>query len=381
MDMVVEKIVHGGWGLCRNDGVVLVPFAVPGDILDVSFGESSGGVAFGWIKEIVKPSTFRRMSACPVFGKCGGCDFDNMSYDCEIEVKRKVLEEDLLRIAGVGSIELERTLVPSSEYGYRNHAQFKVRGSVGFFMRRSQEVVPLPEQGCLLLDPAINDYYNKHIRFRDLPDGGFRVRSNERGAVFQKGLPGEKPDRHINFFRKGLRFRVGIDDFFQVNRFVIDGWLARIVRYLEPRPSDRVLDLYCGSGLISLCIASRVQSVTGIELNGRAVANALFNAKENNIMNARFLRTDAGSKSAIPAADKVIVDPPRSGLTHHLISNIVRMRPAVVVYASCDTATFARDIRRFAEEGYILERMTPVDMFPRTRHLEVVSRIIRDEGP
>ncbi len=380
MEMTVEKIVHGGLGLCRiRGGVVLVPYAVPGDVVEVSFNEGGGGVSFGWIREVRNPSPSRRQSDCPVFGICGGCDFDNMSYECEIKVKEEVLEEDLGRIAGIRNPVIDRTIVSQNEYGYRNHAQFKVKGAAGFFMKQSHEVVPLPVQGCLLLDPVINAYFNSRVRSKILHPGGFRIRSNNRGEVFQKGIPGIVPDGFATYYPKDLRLRVGIDDFFQVNRFTIDGWLDQITRYLEPERSDKVFDLYCGSGLISLYIARFVRSVSGIELNRRAVQNAFYNARANGIENVAFYRADAGGDSVFKMpADKVVVDPPRTGLTSRLVSGITSMRPSVVVYASCDTATFARDIRLFTEEGYVLDRVTPVDMFPRTRHSEVVARIVED---
>ncbi len=379
MEMTVEKIVHGGWGLCRvNDRVFLVPFAVPGDVVDVSFGEPAKGVTVGWIRKVLQPSPFRKQSLCPVFGICGGCDFDNMSYECEIEAKKEMLREDLRRIGGIGDDAIGKTLPSQSEYRYRNNAQFKAAGQTdaGFFMKRSHEVVPLPEQGCLLLDPVINEFFKRHIQGKALPDGGFRIRSNERGEIFQKGVPGIKPDSCASFYRKGFRFEVGIDDFFQVNRFVIDAWLDLIVGYLEPGLSDWVADIYCGSGLISLYVAGLVHCITGIELNGRAVNNARRNALENGIRKAKFIRADAGKGISGMSAGKVIVDPPRAGLTGRLIADIAEMRPAVVVYASCDTAAFARDVRLFRENGFVLDEVTLVDMFPRTRHMEVVSRLV-----
>jgi len=383
MEMTVEKIVHGGWGLCRiKNRVVLIPFAVPGDVVDVSFDERTEGVTFGWIREVLAPSPCRKQSKCPVFGVCGGCDFDNMSYECEIMAKEGVLREDLGRIAGIRNPAIGKSLRSQSEYGYRNHAQFKAAGTdaAGFFMKRSHEVVPLPEQGCLLLDPVIKEYFKDGVRGSTFPYGGFRIRSNERGEIFQKGVPGIEPDVFATFYRKGLKLRVGIDDFFQVNRFIIDSWLDLIVRYLEPGHSDRVVDLYCGSGLISLYVAGLVYSITGIEINGRAVQNARYNARENGIEKVKFIRADAG-KGVISgiAADKIIVDPPRTGLTTRLVAGIAETGPSVVVYASCDTATFARDVRLFREKGYVLDEVKLVDMFPRTKHSEVVARIVMDK--
>jgi 23S rRNA (uracil1939-C5)-methyltransferase len=173
-----------------------------------------------------------------------------------------------------------------------------------------------------------------------------------------------------------MAFRVGFVAFFQVNSAVVGAWLKAVNKALDPQEGDTVLDLCSGCGLISLFIARKVKQVIGIEIVGRAVENARYNAAVNGIGNVTFTRKDAsrGIKTAVPGA-KVIVDPPRAGLSYTLIDDIIRIKPPCVVYISCNTATFARDVRRFMEGGYRLAEMTMVDMFPRTKHLEVVARI------
>jgi len=404
MEIVIEKIVHGGYGLGRkNNKIVLVPFSVPGDILDIecTLPENISEVvvkddrarrsctpeapmprapmSFGWIKEIVKPSPHRVRSECPVFGICGGCDFDNMEYDFELEVKRAVLTEDLQRIAKISEVAIEKTIKSEKEYGYRNHAKFKVdtQGALGFFMKKSHEVVPLPEKGCLLLNSSINKYVNELRGSIVFEKGGFRIRSNVQGKIFQKGIPGREGDRYCFHYVSGLTFRTGIDDFFQVNTRVLDKWVKLISNYLEPEKNDRVIELYCGSGLISLSLAPMVKSITGIELNRSAVKNADYNARLNGINNVSFLKADAArGLDASVAADKIIVDPPRTGLTQEAIRKIVSLRPVLIVYASCDTATFSRDVHLLKRSGYLLEKVSFIDMFPKTCHSEVIARIV-----
>lgn len=377
----IEKIVNGGYGIARIEGrTCLVPFSVPGDILDVECGEGQDAI-FGWIKEIVRPSSYRRLSDCPVFMRCGGCDFDHMKYTLEIEVKKGILLEDLSRIAKAVDPE-KLDLLFDREYGYRNHAQFKVdkHGNVGFFEKKSHAVVSLPEKGCLLLRMEINDYVARMIeRVRkeiSFPRGGFRVRVNEAGIISQKGIPGIPSDSHCYHSASGLRLRTNIDDFFQINSFLIGSWLNRIVNYLQPKSGDVVADVFCGSGIISLTIARKVRSVLGIELNKNAVINARYNARENGIENVRFvhLRADKGI-GELSGGEKIVINPPRAGLSPGLIADITQLTPDVVVYASCDTATFSRDVKMFHERGYRLREVTLVDMFPRTTHIEVVSRL------
>jgi 23S rRNA (uracil1939-C5)-methyltransferase len=378
MRVEIEKIVHGGYGIARSGGrTLLIPFSVPGDLLDIECGEGLDR-NFGWIKQVVRPSHRRRESACPVFTICGGCDFDHMDYRLELEVKRGIVLEDLARIGGIepkAGIEA----VASDEYGYRNHAQFKVdsSGRVGFFEKKSHSVVPLPEMGCLLLQKEINDCVNgirKSVQFRR---GGFRIRADGSGNVYTKGVPGREDDDYYRSAIGGLRFRTNIDDFFQVNTLLIERWLELIRSFVQPSCSDMLTDLYCGSGVISLHLAPYVKSVTGIELNPNAVDNALFNAKTNGISNVRFIRSTAqGGIRKLHAGGKIVVDPPRSGLGSAFVEGICRLKPRAVVYVSCDTATFARDLNAFRERGYELSEIRLVDMFPRTRHIELVSRIL-----
>jgi 23S rRNA (uracil1939-C5)-methyltransferase len=228
-----------------------------------------------------------------------------------------------------------------------------------------------------LLQKVINNYIRgiqNKIKFRQ---GGFRIRSNRDGNIYKKGIPGIEDDKFCYYSVDNLKFRLNIDDFFQVNNFVVWKWVRSIRRYLEPGPDDHIADLFCGSGLIALSLARRVKTVTGIDLNPNAVKNARYNAELNGISNTIFIRAKAESGfERIKYMDKVIVDPPRSGIQNTLITRIIGRRPRIVVYASCDSSTFARDVAEFKRGGYIVESVSLIDMFPRTKHTEVVARLV-----
>lgn len=380
MRVKIEKIIHGGFGLVRTgQGTILVPFGVPGDTVDVECTPDEG-VSLGWIKKVRVPSPHRRPPCCPVFGICGGCDFDNMEYSFELEVKKDILTEDLGRVGGIEAAPIEETIV-SPDKGYRNHAQFKVdsHGNVGFFAKRSHEVVLLPREGCRLLQEDINSFVAQVRDTCCLEQGGFRVRADTDGNVYHKGIPPYRDHTDCYYSVKGIRFRIGIDDFFQVNSRVVARWLEKIISYLALHPDEEVLDLFCGAGLITLHIARHVASVTGVEINRNAVSNARGNAELNDVTNVRFVRASAvnGVRCA-PDAKKIVLDPPRAGLGEALVEKIALREPEVVVYASCDTATFSRDVRYFSGHGYTLQKVSLIDMFPRTQHIEVVARLVRE---
>jgi len=383
MEVEIEKIVHGGYGFARlAQGICLVPFAVPGDILDIECSPEDE-VAFGWIKKIIRPSLYRKPSLCPVFGLCGGCDFDNMDYEYELNVKKNILIEDLTRLAEVTRVPdgmpVERVIY-SMEYGYRNRAGFKVdsKGNIGFFRKKSHEVVPLPDNGCKLLQGEINGYVSEIRNKKKFKEGGFRIRADTKGNIYRKGVPDIEDDKFCYCYIKGIKFRINIDDFFQVNNFLTGKWVSQIELYLQPEKNDVIADLFCGSGLIALNLAKNVKSIIGIELNKNAVRSACYNADWNNIQNVSFVRGKAEQGiSSISNVNKIILDPPRFGLQKSLITAIVKLSARVIVYASCDTATFSRDVKEFIKTGYLLEKITLVDMFPRTKHSEVVARIVK----
>ena len=390
-EVYIDRIVNGGYGMANSEGrVVLVPFAVPGDFLKLKPMPSERGSGkrepFREIETIVKPSSMRVAPQCPVFGMCGGCDFDHIPYQYELEVKKGILLEDLQRI-GNFSFEKDIEIHPSpSEYGYRNHAQVKVNalGKMGFFKKRSHEIVPLPSQGCLLLRKAINEFVLEIETFQPLREGSIRIRANGEEQVFCRGVPDRDDDEYAYYNVADLRFRIGVDDFFQVNSYLNERWIELIKNYVDPCPDDVICDLFCGSGLIALSLAQFSLKATGIEGNGSGVRNARYNASLNGVHNAEFVLGDLTTQTDVSrcvtggqGCIKVVVDPPRTGLDRRLIESITKLEPAVVVYASCNSATLARDVKEFIARGYSPEAISMIDMFPRTRHIETVSRFVK----
>jgi tRNA/tmRNA/rRNA uracil-C5-methylase (TrmA/RlmC/RlmD family) len=387
----IDRIVNGGYGLGKLDGrVLLVPFSVPGDRVRVKplrrdqCREQTG--LFYEIEEVVKPSPMRVKPTCPVFGVCGGCDFDHITYRFELETKRRVFVEDVRRIGGYRVEKQPEIIASLSEYRYRNHAQVKTdeQGRFGFFKKKSHEIVPLPSKGCLLLQKTLNRFVLGIQRGGPLKAGSVRFRSNGEGQIFCKGAPCRDDDVYA-YYRVGDReFRIGIDDFFQVNGYLNERWIDLVKNSVCPDPGDVVYDLFCGSGLIALSLAPFSKHVIGIEANGSAVRNAVFNASQNGVENVEFLCHDLTTQTELSrwkvqkqGRVKVVVDPPRTGLEPVLIDAIAGIEPDLLVYASCNSATFSRDLKELVERGYNPEAITIIDMFPRTRHIETVARFVK----
>jgi len=378
----VEKIVNGGFGLARTkNGVCLIPYAVPGDLLQVECSDHINP-RFCWIKKIEKPSNHRIESNCPSFTACGGCDFQSMEYRYELEMKKGIVIEDMKRISKIKLDNVE--VIHSKPDYYRNNAQFKTdeNGNVGFFRKKSNEVVPLPEKsnGCLIIDQKINTFVRKLRKAVKFKKGSFRVRSNREGIIYKKGIPGIEDDSYCFYNALDMKFRIGIDDFFQVNNYLYEDWLKIVIDYIDPVDRDLVVDLFAGSGFISIPVAKKAGRVFGMEINGSAVKNAKYNAKINNVDNIIFKRVDVNRgfyfKDKI---DKVVVDPPRLGMSRLLIDEITERAPEIIVYVSCNSSTFSRDVGLLYKKGYSIDKITVVDLFPRTAHVEVIARLLKGD--
>jgi tRNA/tmRNA/rRNA uracil-C5-methylase (TrmA/RlmC/RlmD family) len=390
MQVYIEKIVHGGYGFGRIDNsVVLVTYAAPGDVLEVRLQhngqEGARNPLFADIQAIVEPSPLRRSPSCPVFGLCGGCDYDHLPYERELSIKVEVLQEDLFRIAGLEDAPIGKPVPSSSEYGYRNNAQIKVgrSGEPGFFMKRSYRVIPFPVEGCLLLDGPLNALLQHIMSLKLRVGSGMKLRSNAEGEVFSRGVPGRSDDAFVYDRVGNIALRYGVHDFFQVNKLMRERWVELVEHHLEPEPGDRLVDLYCGSGLIALYLAKSVRAVSGVEGNGSSVRNAVFNAGLNDLGNVSFHIRDLtrveGLADLIPRGRgdlKLVVDPPRTGLGRRAVDAVSTLAPERIVYASCNSATLSRDIALLGERGYEVSRVDPIDMFPRTHHLETVTTLM-----
>ena len=428
-----------GLGVARIDGqVVFVHNAVRGEICTVRILKVLKHNAFARVEEILERSPARREPDCPHYPACGGCDFRHLSYEEELEAKRQRVEDALRRVGGA-DIAVEEILGAEQVDGYRNKSQFPISpdGHAGFYRARSHQVVPALD--CRLQAPQANAaaaVVEGYMREFDVPaydetahKGLLRhiyVRTDHLGqslvCLVANGerLPHEEglvrrirtacPDAvgvalntntektnvvlggaYRTLWGKdtltdtlcGLKFRLSIPSFYQVNRAQAERLYGKAVEFAGLTGQETVLDLYCGAGTITLSMAAHAARVIGAEIVPEAIENAQENARLNGVTNAEFFCGDAGAVAQRLAAqqlrpDVVVVDPPRKGLGEEVIPVITAMGPERVVYVSCDPGTLARDVKRFAGLGYRTVRAAAVDMFPRTRHVETIVLLQRE---
>lgn len=431
--ITVEKLAFGGNGVGRINGkVCFVPFSCPGDHLLVRITAEKRSYLTAEIVDILSPGPDRVIPLCPLFGSCGGCNWQHVSYPRQLAEKRQIFADTLWRGGRVQG-ELVGDVLPAPDtYGYRSRVQFKLhavsgRPAIGFY-RQGTHFVEDASQGCPIALPVVNQALERLRNLLPLfPEMSLIPQINidcgEQGAIAIITYIGKDSAGAGRFFKErrselepltGLYLKTGKkaqlqkicgDDileyslpgvsptvpsclltykpggFAQVNSSQNAGLLQLVQRFADCRGDERILDLYCGNGNFSLPLAGCCAAVTGIEEYGDSIAAALDNALRNGILNAKFIRSDAaaGVRRLIAEGrtfDIVLLDPPRSGASE-LIKDICRLKPAKIIYISCDPGTLARDCGLLSADGYHVQASIPVDMFPQTFHIESVTLLQR----
>ncbi len=437
---VIDGYSSEGLGIARvNGAVVFVPHAVRGEEIDLRITKVMKTSCAGEIVKIHNPSPERMEPECPYAGKCGGCAYRHLTYPEELWAKRQRVQDALTRIGGL-ELTVEEILGAKNPEHYRNKSQYPVGadGSIGFFQARTHKVVPI--RRCLIQTEAadrtaqaVGEWMRRYkISAYDETTGKGLVRHvcvrvNRKGeslccvVVNGNKVPREPElaayvtaavphtvgvllnsntrrgnvvlgDKYRTLFGRnylmdtlcGLEFKLSMPSFYQVNRDQAEVLYGKALEFAGLTGNETVLDLYCGIGTITLCLAKAAKRVIGAEIVPPAIRDAKENALRNHVENAEFFCGDAADIAAKLESDGlrpdvVTVDPPRKGLAPEVIASVAAMGPEKVVYVSCDPATLGRDVKIFREFGYEAKRAAAVDMFPGTAHVETVVLLSKGE--
>ncbi len=378
----VLAIAKGGAGIVRDgERTVFVPGVVAGETVEY---DDAGRLRSAWrgrLLRVLEPSRERVPPPCPHYGDCGGCNLQHMSIAEQQRSKAAILAENLRRIAG--SAPPPPPLLASPAERFRSKAEFQVAGgAAGFFARESHRVVAVG--GCLLLPRASEEHFLRlRPRTAALERGQWRVLSN--GDVVASRLEGEdgrgewlSRERTVPFAIGPHEWRVGPENFVQANLFQLAPMAALLTDVVERERPGSAADLFCGAGFFTLPLAARCGRVTALESDPANLASLRANLERNRIGHVRVLAADA-LRGAPLDAELVVVDPPRGGLSGRLVSALAGGRARTVVYFSCDSATFARDLRLFQARGFALEALKLIDNFPHSDHFEIFSVLKRIE--
>ena len=438
-EIEITDINNLGYGVGKIDGIVtFVAGAVTGDVLCVKVIKVNKSYLVARIKEVLNASSHRVKDDCRAGIRCGGCVYRHVSYEHELSLKRGYVKACFSK-AGIKDIDIEPTRTTGITDEYRNKAQYPVamgkKGiEIGFFASKTHDIVDV---GSCALQPAVfgeicaeikrfmEEYkikpydeitgkgsvrhiYLRHakntaeimvcvvintstlphadklverltVRFPEIKSIMLNVNDKNTNVVLGREYTCVYGRPYITDLLCGKRFNISAGSFYQVNHDAAELLYGIAKEKAKIKPTDTVLDLYCGIGTIGLSIASDAKELWGVEIVDEAVECANENAKLNGVGNAHFVCADAGDpfSADIPTPDVVILDPPRKGCARELIDRIAQLGIGRVVYISCGPDTLARDVAIFGELGYTPDEVVPVDLFPRTGHCEAVVCLTR----
>jgi 23S rRNA (uracil1939-C5)-methyltransferase len=373
MDIKIEKSAFGGSFLSFSDGkAIFTPYVIPGERADVELVQKKKDFCTAKVRHITETSPDRIKPECPVFARCGGCDYLHMTYERELSEKKAIITDSLKRIAKITENVPEIDIISGQRFHYRSHASLKREGKMtGFFAKDSHDIVPFPVGGCLLLsDVLIEGILN-------LPgsDGEYKTAVDCAGK-YHSAHPGKNIVIHEEL--NGIKYERNIHSFFQANMLLRNAMVERVLEYTAATGCETILELGCGSGFFTLQLAAHSEKITGIEISSEAIRSAEKNAEHNGIINTVFsCRSDDTIDPVKDRADILVADPPRAGLSDKTRHAIIAMKTPRMVYVSCNPSTWARDVKDLCAAGYVLSKVTFLDMFPGTQHIEIVSLLLR----
>jgi len=402
----LEKPTYGGDALGRvpdpsrgtGGQAIFVPFALPGETVRIRVIEQKRGHIRAELVEVLDPAPERISPRCIHFGVCGGCHYQQLAYQAQLQQKTDILRDQLIRIGKIPDPPVQPMVASPQEWNYRNNIQFHLSraGELGYIRANSRDMFPISE--CHLPEAALNklwpglefdpDLGLERISLRlGLDDEIMLVLESDRpelpeleleAALSVVHLIGEDTlvmagDEAIPISVKDRIFRVSAASFFQVNTAMAGKMVQHLLDHLPVSPQTTLLDVYCGVGLFSAFFAGRVGHLIGVEVSPSGCSDFTTNLDEFD--NVELY--EAPAETVLPGLDVnpevVIVDPPRIGLDKRVLEALLARQPASLAYVSCDPATLGRDAARLISGGYRLVQVTPFDLFPQTYSIESIS--------
>jgi len=411
----ITSLSYGPYGIGRADGhVIMVPGTVPGDRVRTGIRESKKNYSIGTLIEVLEPSPGRRPPPCPYVHECGGCPWQQIGYESQLQAKQRSVEDALRRIGKIDAFDLHPILPSPLEFHYRRRIRFQCDDArkLGFFRAFSHDLVEI--DSCAVADPSINSSMTplRHwierlqttveqveIVTGDQP-GEFVVVVLHRepfvgadDSICRNLLDHEPAIRGIIFHgherkswgqtrltvraESSLSSYVQADVFTQVNREGNQALVRELIRAGAFDDSDRVLELYCGAGNFTLPVAKRVRELVAVESNRASVDSGKQSAQLNALNNIKWIVADVPRavrrlRQRDERFSKIILDPPRTG-AKGIERELAALGASQILYISCDPATLARDAAALVALGYRLNQVQPIDLFPQTFHVEILA--------
>ena len=381
--LTLTGMAHQGTAIGRyNDQVVFVAYGIPGETVEAEVQWYHKTYMEAQVVQVLEPSPHRVEAPCPYYGECGGCQWQHIAYSHQLELKRRVVVDQLQRIGGFPDPPVAATAPAESPWHYRNHARFTINkeGQLGFVRRGTHRVIPIEE--CLLMHPWINQTRKElegHCAETRQLSVRYGVNTGDwlvQPKIKNPAVPLKTGQATYTEAMLGHSFTIASPSFFQVNTAQAERLVEVVRSYLAPAGSELLVDAYAGVGTFAALLAHSVVRVIAIEESPAAVRNARANVQ--GLLNVEVI--EGKVEDVLPglsaAADVMLLDPPRAGCHSRVLQALVDHQPWKVVYVSCDPATLARDLRALCDGGFRLAEVRPVDMFPQTYHIECVASLV-----
>lgn len=435
VELEITDLNTSGEGVGRYQGqVVFVPNTVTGDRLTAKIIQSQAKLARGKIEQLLNPSSHRIRPRCIVADKCGGCQWQHIQPSYQREAKRQQVIQALQRIGGFDKLQVEPMIYAPQDLGYRNKSTYPLARSssgqvqAGYYRQGSHKIVNLNQ--CPVQDSRLHpllqevkqdiqqrgwSIYNentaqgklRHLSLRIGQNTGemlltlissqenldgiaeqaqfwldkysglvgvsLNINPSNTNAIFGQETYSIAGKAYLKEIFAGIELQIAADTFFQINTHAAELLLQGIIKQLDLKGDETIIDAYCGIGTFTLPLAQKVKQVWGIEVHPRSIQQARHNASCNQIHNATFLvgkvKHCLGQIKQQP--DILLLDPPRKGCDRQVIAAIRKLQPARIAYISCKPTTLARDLKLLCQsDSYQVASVQPVDFFPQTNHVE-----------
>ncbi len=420
----IKKLIYGGNGLARDEQgkAIFVSCALPGETVDVKIVREKKDYAEGIATKIYTSSPQRHFPPCKVFGACGGCQLQHLSYEGQTQHKNEIVDEFMGQIKQKEPFTIAPIIGSPNPFHYRLRVQLTIQnGKIGFYEPKSHTVVPVTS--CpITIDPlnqVISFLTEKGIALLTAAYGGklpadytIELQGTEAGEVLiilmaptrdkclvekiatfydAAGVSGvilyQREKRfhlgkdHLVYNVMGKKLRVSDRAFVQVHAGMHDVLVKGVLAWADSDKESRWLELHAGVGMFTVPLSETAESIIGVEADPQAVIDAKLNLEEAGCKNAQMVASpvdEALPKFTTGAFTHLLMDPPRAGITPRTIKEIARLSPLKILYLSCHPATLVRDIRGLAAEGYQVQRVQPFDLFSQTGHVEILVELTRE---
>lgn len=385
MKVEIIDTAYGGYGVAKEGKVIFVAHSVEGDVVDISIKKENKNFCYANINSIIQPSKHRIKSKCKYAGICGGCVFNHIEYNKQLEIKKNIVLNSIRNIEYKNKINIIKS--PNEHYRLRVN-MIAQNGNIGFYKFNTNEFVNIDE--CIILKEKLFCKIKNFVNHSNITGNIYAIESNNDKTLSFADIIKQNKNIDTSYFdgitiKQKNKIKIyGIDktnyntyfgevplshkSFFQSNHYLLDEFQKSAVKYFNEYDKN-IVELYAGSGFFSVAIKEKLKSLNiDYKLISSEISSDAVNIAKD------IIKEDASEtlKKINYNVDSLFVDPPREGLDKKVIENIIRIKPKKIIYISCNPMTFSRDIN-LLKEYYQLIDLNIIDMFPDTYHIELIS--------